>query len=138
MMLPFSDLSSPDQFEQLCARLVERLPGVIPGSVHRYGTPGEKQHGIDIEADFATPDGRKRVVYQCKRYQKAGLAQLEEWVTAVIIPHFRRTFPSMHRFPHLAPVQINLGAGFPGVQDLHVVPFQVVVHGAGDLPPFAQ
>ncbi len=63
-----------ENFERLCKALVETDYEVI--SCHFYGRPGQKQKGIDLIAypqDF--PDGRPRV-YQCKRVEDFGPADI--------------------------------------------------------------
>ena len=57
---------SPDKFEQFCVDFVRELyPKAI--EVHRYGTQGFKQDGIDLHALF--PD-KSIFSFQCKRRQK--------------------------------------------------------------------
>ncbi len=63
--LPFEQLSW-EKFEELCLSLVT-LEFAIENT-ERYGTPGQKQDGIDIYA-LDKKDG-KYVVCQCKKYTK--------------------------------------------------------------------
>jgi transcriptional regulator with XRE-family HTH domain len=65
--LPLSALP-PETFESFCAALLHRMYQPIGGTVHRYGSTGHKQHGIDI---FATgPFGTHS--FQCKRVNEFG------------------------------------------------------------------
>jgi hypothetical protein len=61
--LPFGDLTPPD-FERLCMRLA-RLEGT-PTRTRRYGTPGQKQYGIDI---YSRLPSKRYATYQCRRYE---------------------------------------------------------------------
>jgi hypothetical protein len=62
--LPMGSLTFED-FEKLCMRLA-RLEGA-PWRSRRYGTPGQKQYGIDIYSRM--PSGRY-TTYQFKRYEE--------------------------------------------------------------------
>lgn len=65
--LPLSALP-PETFESFCAALLHRMYQPNGGTVHRYGSTGHKQHGIDI---FATgPFGTHS--FQCKRVNEFG------------------------------------------------------------------
>ena len=59
--LPFGELAWED-FERLCLRLARLEADVVHCQL--YGTPGQKQEGIDLFA--ATRTSRKYRAYQCK------------------------------------------------------------------------
>ncbi|WP_075258774.1 helix-turn-helix domain-containing protein [Herbaspirillum camelliae] len=65
--LPLSALT-PDTFELFCTAFLDRLYKPMGGNVHRYGSTGHKQHGIDIVADG--PFGIHS--FQCKRVIEFG------------------------------------------------------------------
>lgn len=69
--LPFNQLS-PDRFELLCKRLIEKDPEVE--TCYLYGKPGEKQFGVDI---VACMQNGERWVYQCKRRKEYTRRDLE-------------------------------------------------------------
>jgi hypothetical protein len=61
-LLPFHELT-PDDFERLLVTVAREVDG--PRDLHKYGVPGQRQHGVDIIGFDATgrPHG-----YQAKRY----------------------------------------------------------------------
>ena len=68
--LPVQNLSA-ENFEVFCRDLVQALnPGA---DVHRYGTQGHKQEGIDLYAQIA----RTILDYQCKRHKQFGAADIK-------------------------------------------------------------
>src|SRR5712692_7876128 len=69
--LPFSELDWED-FERLCLRLVRSEAEVLHCQL--YGTPGQKQEGIDLYAKLAA--GNEFRVYQCKRENDFGAAKI--------------------------------------------------------------
>jgi hypothetical protein len=73
--LPFNELSW-EQFEALCAALVEAQPATI--DCHLFGVQGDIQQGIDIVSTQQGADGEETWVYQCKRYKRYGADKLEE------------------------------------------------------------
>lgn len=74
--LPFGKLSWED-FERLCLRLVRKEATVE--ECRQYGTPGQRQEGIDIYAlRRLTP---KYTVYQCKRVNNFGPAKIRNAVS---------------------------------------------------------
>lgn len=76
--LPVSGLT-PLQFEQLCLRLA-RQEGT-PKRCRRYGTPGQKQYGIDI---YSRLPNARYVTYQCKRYAAFTSADVKEAVATFL------------------------------------------------------
>ncbi|UJC78955.1 hypothetical protein D4768_15545 [Rhodococcus erythropolis] len=54
-----------EKFEKLTLRVSQELIRIEDVQVHRYGTQGQTQHGIDLAIE--EPDGRYSVV-QCKDY----------------------------------------------------------------------
>ncbi len=62
--LPYGELDW-DDFERLCLRLARLEADVVHCQL--YGTPGQKQHGIDLYA--VTRTSQKYRVYQCKRQE---------------------------------------------------------------------
>jgi energy-coupling factor transporter ATP-binding protein EcfA2 len=73
--LPLHGLSS-ENFERLCL-LLARASGEVE-RCRLYGTPGQKQHGIDL---FAKPShSEKYRVYQCKRYEQFDASDVAEAV----------------------------------------------------------
>jgi hypothetical protein len=64
--LPFADLSW-GRFEQFAHDLLLALPGMRPGTAHRYGTQGQAQRGIDLTVQ--REDG-ERWGLSNKRYKK--------------------------------------------------------------------
>jgi len=76
--LPIGRLT-PLRFEQLCLRLA-RQEG-RPNRCRRYGTPGQKQHGIDIYSRL--PNGRY-ATYQCKRYASFKAADVRDAVAEFV------------------------------------------------------
>ena len=64
--LPFNELSW-EQFEALCAALIEANPLTV--DCHLHGVPGDEQLGIDIVATQQGVGGTEVWAYQCKRYQ---------------------------------------------------------------------
>lgn len=77
--LPLFGLS-PEGFEQFCRSLLAaRHPGV---DVHRFGSQGHRQDGIDL---YAQPAAGSIFTYQCKRYSETtpfGPRAVEEAVAA--------------------------------------------------------
>ncbi len=73
---PVAALNS-DSFERFCAAWLSYQHS--DAQVHRYGSTGHTQSGIDIEAVF--PDG-VRYTYQCKREQTFGPAKVDIAVAA--------------------------------------------------------
>jgi NACHT domain/Restriction endonuclease len=73
-LAPLDELSWSD-FERLCVALARGVGE--PEHVQRYGGPGQNQQGIDVYSRMA--GGRYRV-YQCKRYQQLGAADLRRLV----------------------------------------------------------
>lgn len=63
-ILPLNQLPW-DSFQRLCTRLAERDHDVE--YCQEYGTPGQKQEGIDIY--IRKPSSSQYAVWQCKRYQ---------------------------------------------------------------------
>lgn len=61
-LLPFHELT-PDDFERLLVTVAQEVDGLR--ELHKYGVPGQRQHGLDIVGIDATgrPHG-----YQAKRY----------------------------------------------------------------------
>ncbi len=75
-VLPFrTDSFDWNRFESFCLAIVRSLPDVKRAD--RYGTTGEKQNGIDIEADLI--DGRKRTI-QCRHRKSITKPQVEKTV----------------------------------------------------------
>jgi tetratricopeptide (TPR) repeat protein len=64
-----------DAFERLVLAMARNLDGAH--AAHRYGRPGQAQHGLDVVAFF--PEGPP-AVYQAKRRQEFGARDLEEAV----------------------------------------------------------
>lgn len=74
--LPLGELS-PEQFEEFCAMLISaHFPGA---QVNRFGVAGDRQDGIDIEAQLA--DG-SYLTFQCKRVDEFGPAKVAAAITA--------------------------------------------------------
>ena len=71
--LPFRDLSWT-RFERLCRDVVSALGFK---QVHRYGKPGQRQHGIDFRG--ISPDGG-RFRFQAKQVAEISAAELRETV----------------------------------------------------------
>ncbi len=65
----------PDAFESFVLGMARNLDGAY--DVRRYGRPGQAQHGLDVVAFFA---GRAPSVYQAKRWQTFGAADLQKAV----------------------------------------------------------
>jgi hypothetical protein len=61
-LLPFHELT-PDDFERLLVTVAREVDGLR--ELHKYGVPGQRQHGLDIVGVDAT--GRLHG-YQAKRY----------------------------------------------------------------------
>lgn len=74
--LPFGRLSWED-FQRLCLRLVRFEANVEHCQI--YGTPGQKQEGIDLFARQKLSE--KYRVYQCKRVEDFGPADIRKAVT---------------------------------------------------------
>jgi hypothetical protein len=75
-VLPFDDDAFTwTRFESFCLAIVRALPEVK--RAERYGKTGEKQRGIDIEADLY--DGRKRTI-QCRLRERFTKANAEKTV----------------------------------------------------------
>jgi transcriptional regulator with XRE-family HTH domain len=80
--LPLADLAWED-FERFCRMLV-RLLHPPPAAVHRFGSQGHRQGGIDLYAEV--PDGTI-TTYQCKKYRRStgfGAAKVRAAMTANI------------------------------------------------------
>lgn len=69
--LPLQNLSA-ENFELFCRDFVETLNP--EADVHRYGTQGHKQYGIDLYAQKA----RTIYDYQCKRHKQFGAGKVRE------------------------------------------------------------
>src|SRR6202011_5421949 len=65
-ILPFGDLAW-ERFEQFGHDMLLALPGMRPGTAHRYGTQGQKQRGIDL---IVQRDNGEWSVFSNKRYKK--------------------------------------------------------------------
>ena len=75
--LPFAAIGW-ENFEKLCHRLVQNETKSIQFA-QRYGTPGQRDHGIDI---LAVPSGReKKWVYQCKNVSDFGPGDIRKAVS---------------------------------------------------------
>jgi hypothetical protein len=75
-ILPFREDSYDwDRFESFCLATVRALPEVKRAA--RYGNTGERQLGIDIEADLI--DGRKRTI-QCRHRKQFSKRQAEKTI----------------------------------------------------------
>lgn len=71
------DALLPDRFERFCLYLLDRLH---PGEdVHRAGTTGHKQHGLDIEVAFRSGEVH---TFQCKRVAQFGAKKVQAAVEA--------------------------------------------------------
>ena len=79
--LPLESLG-PDNFERFCCDFLSKHNPAA--KVHLFGGPGDKQHGVDIEATLQ--DGTI-LTYQCKRHKTFGPADVKKAVEA----HTRRT-----------------------------------------------
>jgi hypothetical protein len=64
--LPFGDLAW-ERFEQFAHDMLLALPGMRPGTAHRYGTQGQEQRGIDLIVQRENGD---RWAFSNKRYKK--------------------------------------------------------------------
>jgi hypothetical protein len=73
--LPFGELAWED-FERLCLRLARNEAEVVHCQL--YGTPGQKQEGIDLYAKLAA--GNEYRAYQCKRENDFGAAKIRKAV----------------------------------------------------------
>ncbi len=69
---------SPESFERFCASLLERLYRDRHGEVHRAGTSGHRQDGIDI----AVSGTFGRHTFQCKRVNEFGPQKVRAAVAA--------------------------------------------------------
>jgi Restriction endonuclease len=90
---PSSDLDLHvgwDRFERLILDLVQRFLGLRGVRFRRYGTPGQKQHGIDLAG--RDPEG-VFVVVQCKDYRSFTKADLRKAVAK--FTSGRRTFDAI-------------------------------------------
>jgi len=72
--LPIYNLT-PENFELFSLDLVKAINP--SAEVHRYGTQGNKQEGIDLYADFSD---NTIFDYQCKRHKQFGPADIDEAV----------------------------------------------------------
>ena len=79
--LPLAALA-PDTFESFSATLLSRLYRSQGGEAHRYGGPGHKQHGIDVEV--TGPFGTH--TFQCKRVNEFGAQKVHTAVAEQTIP----------------------------------------------------
>src|ERR1700730_12140758 len=73
--LPFGELAWED-FERLCLRFARNESEIMHCQL--YGTPGQKQEGIDLYAKLAS--GNEYRVYQCKRENDFGAAKIRKAV----------------------------------------------------------
>src|SRR5260370_32376512 len=64
--LPFADLAW-ERFEQFSHDMLLALPGMRPGTAHRYGTPGQGQRGIDLTVQR---ENGERWAFSNKRYKQ--------------------------------------------------------------------
>ncbi|MER7007495.1 restriction endonuclease [Dactylosporangium sp. NPDC000555] len=80
-----------DRFEKLMLDLVQRVLGLRGVRFRRYGTLGQKQHGIDLAG--RDPDGAY-VVVQCKDYRSFTKADLRRAVAT--FASGRRPFHATH------------------------------------------
>ncbi|NWF65807.1 MAG: helix-turn-helix domain-containing protein [Chloroflexi bacterium] len=80
--LPIQNLS-PEKFELFCKAVIQALNP--DADVHRYGTRGYKQDGIDIYSKSP----KEILDYQCKRHKQFGPADIEEAVN-------KTTFKAKH------------------------------------------
>lgn len=79
-LLPFHDPSFTwENFETFCEELLNSQPGTT--NVHRYGTRGQKQHGIDFSAN---QDGMKKTI-QCRRRKRFTRKDAETTVKETMI-----------------------------------------------------
>jgi hypothetical protein len=76
--LPFNQLSW-EQFEALCAALIEANPLTI--DCHLHGVQGDEQQGIDIVTTQRGANQNEIWAYQCKRYGKYTPGKLKEAMT---------------------------------------------------------
>jgi hypothetical protein len=81
--LPFNQLSW-EQFEALCAALVEAQPVTI--DTHLYGVQGDDQRGIDIVATQRGADNEEIWAYQCKRYKEYSPGKLRHALARMSYP----------------------------------------------------
>lgn len=77
--LPVDELSF-DNFQRLSVRLLTAMKDAI--HCQEYGTPGQKQEGIDLYARI--PGQCKIEVWQCKRYDKFTASDVEAAVVAFL------------------------------------------------------
>ena len=77
----WSDSFDWDRFESFCLSVVRSLPDVKRAD--RYGVMGERQQGIDIEADLH--NGRKRTI-QCRHRKRITKRQVERIVADTTYP----------------------------------------------------
>lgn len=70
-----------EPFERLVLGMARTLDGAY--AVHRYGKPGQAQHGLDVVAFL---HGRAPSVYQAKHWQEFGAADLEDAVERYVQP----------------------------------------------------
>ncbi len=85
-ILPFQDDSFDwNRFESFCLAVARSLPEIRRAD--RYGSTGEKQRGIDIEADLV--DGRKRTI-QCRHRKRMAKPQIEKIVADTSYPADQR------------------------------------------------
>ena len=76
-LLPLDDPQWPwDSFERFCLGLVRAQPDVADANL--FGTKGQKQQGIDIEAVLT--NGRKRT-YQCRKWVRYSKSDVEKTIT---------------------------------------------------------
>lgn len=73
------DSLSPDSFERFCLYFLTALYASTGAAVHRVGTQGHTQDGLDIEVNF--PD-KSRLTFQCKRVDEFGPSKVKTAVAA--------------------------------------------------------
>lgn len=70
------DTLSPESFERFCDYFISLVHP--DANVHRYGSSGHKQYGLDVQAIM--PD-KKIYIYQCKRHKKFNPADVRKVVS---------------------------------------------------------
>lgn len=72
--LPYASLT-PENFELFCRDLIKLLNR--GAEVHRLGTKGNNQYGIDI---YASEAGKLTATYQCKRHKQFGKEMVKQTI----------------------------------------------------------
>lgn len=81
--LPFNELSW-EQFEALCAALIEAQPITISSNL--YGVQGDDQQGIDIVTSQTGAERIETWAYQCKRYKEYTAGKLNNAIAVMTYP----------------------------------------------------